>query len=112
MANTKSVRSCDEGWCQSRDKYGYSDKYRILGVKWYRVVGVARPATVRLSVGTEWHDRVSLGRPSCKGLSCGQGSVARTNILEPDGDLLEVPKGDVVRGSTAQRRCWWVKMVT
>ncbi|GMN49392.1 hypothetical protein TIFTF001_018573 [Ficus carica] len=32
-------------------------------------------------------------------------------ILELDGDLLEVPKGDVVRGSAAQRRCRWVNLM-
>ncbi|GMN27322.1 hypothetical protein TIFTF001_001601 [Ficus carica] len=36
-----------------------------------------------------------MGRPSCKGLSCGRGSVARAGTSEPDGDLLEVFKGEI-----------------
>ncbi|GMN68102.1 hypothetical protein TIFTF001_037162 [Ficus carica] len=46
-----------------------------------------------------------MGRPSRKGLRCGRGSVARANTLEPDGDLPEVPKRKLIRGSAAQRRC-------
>ena len=60
-------------------------------------MGVACPTMVRLLVDTELHDRGSLGRLSRKGLSCGRGSVTQASILEPDGDLLEVPKGEVIR---------------
>lgn len=73
---------------------------------------MARPATTQLLVGTERHDRGIPGRPSYKGLSCGQGSVARDSIIEPDDDLLEVPKEEVVRELAAQWRCWWVNPVT
>ncbi|GMN58095.1 hypothetical protein TIFTF001_027211 [Ficus carica] len=59
-----------------------------------RVVGVARPAIVRLSTGTERHYRGSLGRPSRKGLSCGRGSVAQASILLSNSDMLEVLKGE------------------
>ncbi|GMN60639.1 hypothetical protein TIFTF001_029732 [Ficus carica] len=76
--------------------------YQVSGVRWCRVVGVARPATVQLSAGIEWRDKSSLGRPSPKALSCGRESVTRASILEPDGDMLEVPKGEVVRGSTTK----------
>ncbi|GMN57054.1 hypothetical protein TIFTF001_026175 [Ficus carica] len=89
-ASTVSVRLGGRGWRRSRD----NDRYRMLGVRGCRVVGVARPAIVRLSVGTEWHDRGSLDRPSRKGHSGGWGSIARASILKPNGDLLEVPKGE------------------
>ncbi|GMN64223.1 hypothetical protein TIFTF001_033291 [Ficus carica] len=49
---------------RSRDKDRYSDRFRVLGVRWCKVVGVAHPATVRLSVSTGRRDRGSLGRPS------------------------------------------------
>ncbi|GMN58269.1 hypothetical protein TIFTF001_027371 [Ficus carica] len=106
-ASTVSVRSSGGWWRRSRDKDKYSDRYLMLGVRWCRVVGVARHAMVRLSTGIEWHDTGSLGRPSGKELSSSRGSVALASIVEPDGDLREVPKGSV-----AQRRCWWGNLVT
>ncbi|GMN65067.1 hypothetical protein TIFTF001_034129 [Ficus carica] len=62
-ASTVSVRSGGGGWRQSRDKDKYGDMYQMSGVRWYRVLSVARPVT---------------------------GSVARVSTLEPDGDMLEV----------------------
>ncbi|GMN73741.1 hypothetical protein TIFTF001_055740 [Ficus carica] len=50
--NIVSVRLGGEGWRRSRDKNKYSDRYRMSGVKWCRVVGVACPATIRLSAST------------------------------------------------------------
>ncbi|GMN37369.1 hypothetical protein TIFTF001_006744 [Ficus carica] len=96
IANTLSVRSDGGGWHRSKDNYRYSDMYQMSGVRWCRVVSVARPATVRLSTGTRRCGRGSMGRPSRKGLSCGWGSVARAGTSEPNGDLLEVLKGEVV----------------
>ena len=97
MASTISIQSSGGEWRSSRDKDMYSDRYQMRGVKLCRVVGVVRPTTVQLSVDKELNDKGSLGRLSRKGLSCGWGSVARASILEPDGDLLEVSKGEVIR---------------
>ncbi|GMN70082.1 hypothetical protein TIFTF001_039135 [Ficus carica] len=70
-------RSCYE-WSRRVDAVQVPDvRYQVV----QRVVDVARPVTVRLSV-------------------------------EPNGDLFEVPKGDVVRGSAVQQRCQWVNPVT
>ncbi|GMN52729.1 hypothetical protein TIFTF001_021860 [Ficus carica] len=93
------------GWCRSRDKDMYNDRYRTLGVRWCGVMGVACLATVRLSVSTGQCGKSSIGRPLRNRLSCGQGSVARASTLEPDSDLPEVPKRELIRGSVAQRRC-------
>ena len=40
-ASTESIRSGGGGWCRSRDKDRYSDRYRMSGVRWYSTVGVA-----------------------------------------------------------------------
>ncbi|GMN40428.1 hypothetical protein TIFTF001_009654 [Ficus carica] len=111
-ASTVLVLSGGGRWRRSRDKdkYSDSDKYQMSGVRWCRVMGVARLTTIWLPAGTEWRDKGSLGQPSRKGLNRDWGSVARASIL--DCDLLEVPKGKVVRGSTAQRSCRWVNPVT
>ncbi|GMN53785.1 hypothetical protein TIFTF001_022911 [Ficus carica] len=82
----------------------YNDKYWKSGVKWCRVVGVACPTTVRLSDGTGRHGRGSMGRPSRRGLGRGRGSVTRASTLGPDGGLLEVSKGELIRGSATQQR--------
>ena len=76
----------------------------MSGVRWCKVVGVACPTTVRLSVGTGRCGRSNMGRPFRKGLGCGQGSVARASTLKPDGDLLEVLKEEVIWA--AQRMSW------
>lgn len=76
----------------------------MSGVKWCKIMGVARSATVQLSVGTEQREKGSLSWPSPKGLSHGPGSVAWASILEPDDDLLDISKGQMFRGSTAQWR--------
>ncbi|GMN29774.1 hypothetical protein TIFTF001_002551 [Ficus carica] len=57
-----------------------------------------------MTVGTGQCGRGSMGRPSQRGLSHGRESVTRTSTLEPDRDLLEVPKGELIRGSPEQRR--------
>ncbi|GMN47760.1 hypothetical protein TIFTF001_016936 [Ficus carica] len=80
------------------DKDRYSDRYQMSSVRWYRVVGVACALTVWLSASMGQRGRSSRGRPSRKGFGCGQGSVAWANTLEPDGDMLEVLKGEVSSG--------------
>ena len=102
--STVLIQSGGGGWRRSRGKGRYSDRYQMLCVQWCRVMGVTCLATVWLLVGTEQRDEGSLSQPSRKGLSCGRGNVARASILEPDGDLLKVLKGDVVWGSASQ---WW-----
>ncbi|GMN63473.1 hypothetical protein TIFTF001_032557 [Ficus carica] len=82
----------------------YSDRFRMSGVRWCRVVGTAGPTTVRLSAGMGQLGKGSMGLPSLRGLSCGRGSVAQANTLEPNGDLLEILKGELIRGLTIQRR--------
>ena len=65
---------------------------------------MACPATLQLLAGTGWRGRGSINRPSQKGLSCGRGSVIRASTLDLDGGLLKVPKRDLIRGLTAQRK--------
>ncbi|GMN38339.1 hypothetical protein TIFTF001_007582 [Ficus carica] len=103
--STVPVWSGGEDWHWSRNNDMYSDKYRMSSVRWCRVVGVVRPATVRLSAGTGRHIRGSMG-----GLSRGRGSVTRASTLGPDGGLLEVPKEELIRGLATQRR--WVNEST
>ncbi|GMN29863.1 hypothetical protein TIFTF001_002590 [Ficus carica] len=102
----------DPGWyacsrCMGgggRRKSRNKDRYRTSGVRWCRVVDMACPATLQLSAdtGTAWQG--SMGRPSRKGLSHGRGSVTWASTLEPDADLLEVPKEELIRGLAVQRR--------
>ncbi|GMN68646.1 hypothetical protein TIFTF001_037698 [Ficus carica] len=54
-ASTVSIRSGGRGWCRSRDKNKYNDRYQmsgvrcqVSGVRWCRVVGVACLVTVQL----------------------------------------------------------------
>ncbi|GMN44224.1 hypothetical protein TIFTF001_013426 [Ficus carica] len=68
------------------------------------VEGGARVGTMTASTGR--CGRSSMGRPSGKGLSCGWGSMPLASTLEPDGDVLKVPKRELIRGSVAQQRCW------
>ena len=63
VASIVLIQLGGQRWRQSRDKDRYSDKYRVIGVKWCRVVGVAHPATVQLSASMGRRDRGSLGRP-------------------------------------------------
>ncbi|GMN69934.1 hypothetical protein TIFTF001_038982 [Ficus carica] len=98
-ASTVSIRSGGRWWCRSRDKNKYNDRYRMSGVRWCRVVGVACLATVQLSEGMGRLDKGSMGRPSWKGLSSGRGSIIQVSNLKPNGDLLGVLKGEAIRGS-------------
>ncbi|GMN47770.1 hypothetical protein TIFTF001_016943 [Ficus carica] len=50
--STVSVQSGGGGWRQSWDKDRYNGKYRMSGVRWCKIVGMARPATVHSSAGT------------------------------------------------------------
>ncbi|GMN51257.1 hypothetical protein TIFTF001_020411 [Ficus carica] len=47
VASTVSIRSGGGGWHRA----SYSGRYRTLGVKWYKVVGVECHAIVLLSAG-------------------------------------------------------------
>ncbi|GMN52725.1 hypothetical protein TIFTF001_021861 [Ficus carica] len=68
--STVPVSSGGGGWRRSKDKERYSDKYRMSGVRWCRVMGVACAATVRLSAGSQifsigWEKEPTGSRASC-----------------------------------------------
>ncbi|GMN67138.1 hypothetical protein TIFTF001_036203 [Ficus carica] len=116
VTSTVSVRSGGGGCRRSRHKDKYSDKYQMSGVRWCRVVGVARSVTIRLPTGTRRRGKGSMCQPSRKRLSCGWGSVARVSTLEPDGDMLEIFSSGRTKEPTGSRAPrspinWWFSML-
>ncbi|GMN36325.1 hypothetical protein TIFTF001_042415 [Ficus carica] len=76
-ASTVSIRSGGRGWRRSRNKDS---------------TAVSRYGTVCQG---------QHGPTISKGLGRGRGSVTRANTFDPDDGLLEVPKGELIRGSAA-----------
>ncbi|GMN54906.1 hypothetical protein TIFTF001_024043 [Ficus carica] len=58
--------------------------------------------TSTVTAGTGRCGRGSIDRSSRRGLGRGRGSVTQASTLDLDGGLLEVPKGELIRGSAAQ----------